>query len=88
MKIRDTTLLPKACELVRLANAGGRNLDEAFVGEAAEQVYLAHRLATRSDVAAVNLEKFWPQVNASWKGKYRAIVKEAIVQEQNTGRRR
>lgn len=84
MKIRDTTLLPKALELVRTANVIGRDLNEAFVEEAAEQVYLAHRLATRADGAAVNLERYWPQVNASWKGKYRAIVRQAI----NTSRRR
>ena len=76
MRIRRTALLPLARSLADQALSRRRPLDEAFVAEAAEQVFRRHRNDPRSRVR----ERGYAFLPNSEKGKYLTIVRQAIAQ--------
>ncbi len=73
------TLKDKAATLVREARAADATIDDAWVEQASQQLYVAHREATHDSKAKVNLELFWPKLTASWKSRYRNMIRAAIA---------
>lgn len=74
------TLIQKARELVAQP---GVTLDDAFLDEGAKELYQAHRSIGRQphSRSRLNADKYWPQLTASWKTRYRNIM-VAAVQEK------